>query len=299
MTTRKTKSVTNPDTKTAAGVSTPSATTTARPKARKPAVVQRTPMIETTASTAPAPADPPSGSTDTGAAPTTASTTPTTASGTTASPSPAPAAVTPSTSTTEPIPSLSVVIGAPPDVTVPSVPDGFVAINSADLKGYSPMQSEIAVVSDAVLELQGFANYALVFGMTAPDQGLLVKLLQIAAEWTAMLTASTDWLTYVKSGSGIAWKDALVQMEALKAPFQLAVNRTPTLMSQYPSLNRLLGAQTVVAKRAASSRAKNAKADAATKAAATTSAATATPAVTASATPAAPTATGPTVTVQA
>jgi hypothetical protein len=128
------------------------------------------------------------------------------------------------------------------------------------------MASEIAVVSDSVLELKGFSNYSAVFGLTAPDQGMLVTLLQIAAQWTSLLTASTNWLTFVKSQSGLAWKDALVQMEALKAPFQLAVTRTPSLMSQYPALGRLLGAQKVVARRAASTRAKGKKAGAKTAA---------------------------------
>jgi len=154
-------------------------------------------------------------------------------------------------------------VGAPPDVQIPPVPAGFVPVNPLDLKGFRPMASEIAVVSDAVLELQNFTNYAAVFGMTAPDQTMLVQLLDIAAQWTALLTASTNWEIYVKSESGLAWKDALVQMEALKAPFQLAVTRTPSLMMQYPALGRFLGAKKVVAKRAASARAKNKKAKAA------------------------------------
>jgi hypothetical protein len=160
------------------------------------------------------------------------------------------------------------------------------------------MASEIAVVSDAVLELHGFTNYIGVFGMTAPDQALLVTLLGIAAQWTSLLTASTNWLTYVRSNFGLAWKDAIVQMEALKAPFQLAVTRTPSLMSQYPALGRLLAAQKVVAKRAASAKRKNAAAKAAQGTVATnpgTAAAAPTP------TPAAPAATGaggPVVTVQ-
>jgi hypothetical protein len=192
-------------------------------------------------------------------------------------------------------------VGAPPKVTIPSIPSGFVPVNPLDLKGFHPMASEIGVASDAVLELQSFTNYVAVFGMTAPDQALLVTLLGIAAQWTSLLTASTNWLTYVRSNFGLAWKDAVVQMEALKAPFQLAVTRTPSLMSQYPALGRLLGAQKVVAKRAASARAKRKK-TAPTNAATppTTSSGVAAPAAAPPATPVAGAtgAGGPVVTVQ-
>jgi len=187
------------------------------------------------------------------------------------------------------------------------VPNGFVPVNPADLKGFRPLQTELAVAPDAVLELQGFANYASVFGALAPDPTNLAQLLTVAAQWTGMLNDSTDWLSYVKSEEGIAWKDALVQLAALKTPFQLASTANPAMLGQYPSLARLLGAAQVVAKRAVSTKAKAKKATATANAAAAAAASasgsgTTTPA--ASSAPAAgsgsaaATSGGPTVTVQ-
>jgi hypothetical protein len=58
----------------------------------------------------------------------------------------------------------------------------------------------------------------------------------------------------------MAWKDALEVINNLKAPFQLAATANPSMATQYPALTRLLGAQKVVAKRAASTKKKNAAA---------------------------------------
>lgn len=298
----------------------------ARRKLRKPPVIERMPAITgtepaaavvtdpiqavatsalvataTPAVASPAPAAPAAPTATAPSTPTPAGAASGSASATTPAaptPTPTPSPATPSTGAGSGI----TLVGAPPDVDVPSVPDGFVPVNPADLKGYHPMQSELAVVPDAVTELQNFASYTQVFGMTAPDQNMLGQLLTIAWQWTSLLSSSTNWLTYVKSEEGLAWKDALVELEALKAPFQLAVTRTPTLMSQYPSLARLLGAQKVVAKRAASTRAKQKKLDAkAVPAPATTAASgtTGAPAASASTAASATTGTGPVVTVQA
>jgi len=151
-------------------------------------------------------------------------------------------------------------MNAPPSVTVPAAPVGFVPVSAIDLRGYRPMQSELASVPDSVAELNNFPNWSLVFGMTAPPAAQIAQRLQVAAQWTALLAQSNDWMTYVKSQEGMAWKDALESIEALKLPFQLATTANPSMLGQYPSLARLLGAQKVVAKRAVSTKAKKTKA---------------------------------------
>jgi hypothetical protein len=130
------------------------------------------------------------------------------------------------------------------------------------------MASEIAAVPDAVAELQVFTDYMTVFGITAPDPGQLGQRLTIAAQWTTLLSQSSGWNTYVRSQEGMAWKDALLLMDKLKLPFQLASAANPALLSSYPALARLLGASTVVAKRAVATKKKNAKNAAAASAAA-------------------------------
>src|ERR1700722_15245761 len=160
---------------------------------------------------------------------------------------------------------------APPTVSIPVPPAGFVPVRAVDLKGYRPMQSELASVPDAVAELQSFPNWSLIFGITAPPSTQVGQRLQVAAQWTSLLAQSNSWTSYVKSMEGMAWKDALEVMDSLKVPFQLASAASPSMLSQYPALTRLLGAQKVVAKRAVSTKKKNAAA----ASAATTTAATA------------------------
>jgi hypothetical protein len=60
----------------------------------------------------------------------------------------------------------------------------------------------------------------------------------------------------------MAWKDALESIEALKPAFALASTANPSMLKQYPSLGRLLGAQKVVARRGVSTRIKDKKAKA-------------------------------------
>lgn len=155
-------------------------------------------------------------------------------------------------------------ISAPPQVTIPAVPGGFVPVNAADLKGFRPMASQVAAVPDAIAELGGFANYPAVFGITAPDVAQVTQRLSVAYQWTMLLSQTAAWYKYAKSQQGMAWKDALPLVDSLKAPFDLAETANPAMLSQYPALARLLDAKSVVAKRAASTRAKGKTAPTAT-----------------------------------
>jgi hypothetical protein len=140
-------------------------------------------------------------------------------------------------------------VSPPPPVTLPPIPNGFVPVNAADLRGYRPMASEIAALPDAIVELQGFSDYLTLFGITAPPLDELVQRLSIAGQWTSVLSQTLGWSKYVKSQEGMAWKDALEFTEKLKAPFQLATAANPALLSQYPALARLLGASKAAALR--------------------------------------------------
>jgi hypothetical protein len=166
-------------------------------------------------------------------------------------------------------------MAGPPDVVLPSPPAGYVPVTGADLRGYRPLQSELATVGDAVAEIQSVPSWTDIFGITAPPPGEIAPRLQVASDWTALLAASNAWTAYVKSQEGMAWKDALLSMESLKVPFDLASAASPAVLNRYPALARMLGAQKVVAKRAAQTRARSAKATAATNATAVATAATA------------------------
>jgi hypothetical protein len=242
-----------------------------RKKARKPPVAERV-MVSTpiapTPPVAPAilPASPPAAPND---APTPAPAVVGSPSPS-PSPSPAPSGASPGGTTAD------VPVIAPPQVTVPGVPSGFVPAAPADFRGFRPMASEIAAVPDAVAELQGFTDYGTVFGITAPPSGQVAQRLTVAAQWTALLSSSSGWYKYVKSQEGMAWKDALSLVDGLKVPFDLATTASPALLSSYPALARLLGASKVVAKRGVATKKKNA----ATTAAAAGAAASAPPAAT-------------------
>ena len=271
---------------TSTQTATSTASTTAAPRrtVRKPPVIERAGVnaLETPATTAPA-VSPPAPSPPAAAGGAQATTTTTTAAG---AASTASGSSSGTTSTDFPV-------NSPPVVQVPPVPAGFVPVNALDLRGFRPMQSELASVPDAILELSNFANYTGIFGITAPPSSQVSQRLTVAAQWTSLYSASTAWFTYVKSQEGMAWKDALELVEKLKAPFQLASASNPALLSKYPALARMLGAQKVVAKRAVSARVKNQ-----TPAAAAALAAATAPAATPPVAPAAPAVPARVVTVQ-
>jgi hypothetical protein len=58
---------------------------------------------------------------------------------------------------------------------------------------------------------------------------------------SAMLADSTAWFGYVKSQEGMAWKYTLILVDKLKAPFALASQHDPSLVSRYPALARRRG----------------------------------------------------------
>ena len=96
---------------------------------------------------------------------------------------------------------------APPTVTVPTAPAGFVPVAPLDLKGYRPMQSELAAMPDAVAELQTFPDWSSVFGITAPASGQLAQRLQVTAQWTSCWRSrmvSTVWRTNPDPGRSCA-----------------------------------------------------------------------------------------------
>jgi hypothetical protein len=153
-------------------------------------------------------------------------------------------------------------VGAPPAVTIPSVPAGFVPVSAADLRGFHFLASQIAAVPEAIQDLQAFSDYTAVFGITAPDVEQVIQLVSVAYEWTILLSQTAAFYAYTRSQQAVARKGALVVLDALKPSFDLATTANPALVGEYPGLARLLGAKGLVAKRAAVSRAKNKKTEA-------------------------------------
>jgi hypothetical protein len=149
-------------------------------------------------------------------------------------------------------------VSAPPRMTIPVVPSGFVPPNPADLLGFRALPAQVAAVTEAIDELEGFASYQAVFGIAAPDAGQLAQRLRVASQWTEVLSQTAAWHEYVKARQGVAWKTALLMLDGLKRPFALASAADPTLLLRYPATARLLEAKSTVARRSAASRAKKA-----------------------------------------
>ena len=243
---------------------------TARKKTRKPPVIDRIGINalaiaapQAAAPAAPAPADPASTAGPAPAAPSGSASTSDSGAGGGPAPAPADTSGQQSGSTSPATPGGNGVdfpVNTPPQVTVPPVPAGFVPVNAIDMRGWRPMQSELASVPDAILELEDFPNYVALFGITAPPADQVSARLTVAAAWTTLFASTTAWYTYVKSQEGMAWKDALELVDQLKTPFQLAAASNPALLNQYPAIARMLAAKKVASKRAVSTRAKNKKA---------------------------------------
>jgi hypothetical protein len=141
--------------------------------------------------------------------------------------------------------------GAPPDPsTVPTPPQGFVQPNRSDFRGVRPKKMELAAVPDAVLELQGFADYGAVLGQTAPPLDQVVAALTLAYQWTRVSGPTTAWAAYVRAMDEVTWKSAFALVDALKPSFALASQRDPTLAARYPALARFLSAAKVIAQKA-------------------------------------------------
>jgi len=155
-----------------------------------------------------------------------------------------------------PAPTVAFPVPPPPSVTIPAVPDGFVPVNAADLRGFHMLAAQIAAVPDSIAELQSLSNYGVLFGITAPDVGQLTQRLGVAAQWATLLSQTYAWYQYVKSQQGMSWKDTVLLLDGLKAPFDLATTANPAVLTQYPALARLLGARKAAAKRGVVTRAK-------------------------------------------
>ncbi len=203
-----------------------------------------------------------------------------------------------SATTTTPVSSTAagVAMNAPPDITIPAPPTGFVPVSLVDYRGSHPKAGQIAAVPNAVAELNAnAASYTQTFGPAVPPAPQLAGKLTNASQWTAMRVAIEAFLIYVKSNEAVAWKSALTDLEELNAIFQVIEKQNPVLLNGFPEVEKLLGVDKAVGQRAAATRARKAKA----KVAGAGTAATVGPIVTGTAAPAAsaPAASATTVTV--
>jgi len=199
-------------------------------------------------------------------------------------------------------------VAAPPDVTIPAVPAGFVAPSGRVFMGHYASEAQVIAAPAALADLRKFASYTATLGASAPEESAVADPLSVAIEWRQTRDESDAWATYSKVQDAIAWRAALAALDKLKPAFLIAVAQNPALATQYAGLAQLFNAGKVAAKQAAATKKRAAKAEAkagkaaiaAQAAAAAAAAATAAAnAAAAAATPTAATGTTKAVTVNA
>lgn len=195
---------------------------------------------------------------------------------------------TPTTTAASPSPAatttVSNVVAAPPAVTLPTPPDGFIAPNMADFRGFHPTKTELAAAMGTVSDLGKFADYLTVLGTAAPDAVATANAVSVAMRWRMMRGPTETWDAYVRAQDAMAWKVAITLLDELKPLFLIAAAKNSTLATTYPGLAQMFNAAKATARTATATKKKNAKA----AASAAASAAATAEAVKAATAPAAP-----------
>jgi len=153
-------------------------------------------------------------------------------------------------------------VAPPPETSIPSVPADFVPVSGADYRGFAPKSGELAVMPEAVKELQGFADFTGVFGKTAPPYAAVVQTFDIANQWSAVRTRLNAFDVYCATQENLAWKDVHAFMDRMKPAFELAVRSDGSVATSLPSLSRLFSVQKVIAQKGVTTRKENKKLEA-------------------------------------
>lgn len=138
-------------------------------------------------------------------------------------------------------------------------PAGFLPPSSF-WQGSTPKVAELAVLRQAVAELQGFSGYEQAFGQTAPSYGVLIASLESASAWSHDRRESEAWTAYSVAQEGIAWKSTRKLVGDLRAAFLLAASHDSSILARLPALARFYGVNKDIAARGARKRAANKKA---------------------------------------
>ena len=112
-------------------------------------------------------------------------------------------------------------------------------------------------------ELARFADFAEVFGKTAPSQAATEQTLSVAYQWSTLRIALTAWMKYAIAQEVAAWVNARSISNRLSPAFALAVKTDSEIGVSYPSLGLLFGVRALSAKRGAAAREANRKQNAA------------------------------------
>jgi hypothetical protein len=170
----------------------------------------------------------------------------------------------PTAATKTPVTALGVgLLPLPPNVTIPSPPQGYEPTSGVAFRGVFPWTAEIVLLPKALKDLARFTTYANVLGGTAPPLALVVEAFTVGGEWSTVRGASAAWDAYCRDQEGSAWRLINALLDRLRPAFALAVQGDASVATTYPSLAELLAVKKVSARKGASARKNNKKADAA------------------------------------
>jgi hypothetical protein len=154
-------------------------------------------------------------------------------------------------------------VKAPPTLILPPLPKGVVTTPSALVRAQLPKKAELELMPDAESEIARFEDYAGVFGKTAPSQAAMEQTLGSAYQWSILRIQLKAWASYAQSQETMAWVNARGVIQRMAPALALAVTSDGTIGETSPSLSRLFGVRSSIAKRGAAVRAANSKREAA------------------------------------
>jgi hypothetical protein len=156
-------------------------------------------------------------------------------------------------------PSVVYIKRPPPQSAALTPPAGFTNANPVDYRAMLPRNLEMATMPDVLAELSRFADYAAVFGKTAPALEFVEQTFTAATEWTQMRVKNEEWDIYSRTQEGAAWSDVRRIMKMLAPALALAAQTDATIAREFPALARLFDAKKVIAQRGLASRKANEK----------------------------------------
>jgi hypothetical protein len=159
--------------------------------------------------------------------------------------------------------SSPILIAPPPtEAVIPIPPNGVVTTDGSAYRGVLPRTAQLVVMSAAVEELGRFADYAQVFGRTAPALASITQSFDAANQWSLMRVRTIVWGSYCLQQEGLAWIDVRNLMDKLQPAFELAVAADASIGTQFPNLVKLFNALRTIAQAGAATKKANKKAQA-------------------------------------
>ena len=150
-------------------------------------------------------------------------------------------------------------VKAPPALVLPPLPKGVVTAPSAQIRAQLPRKEELELMPDAESEIARFQDYVGVFGKTAPSQAAMQQTLGSAYQWSLLRIQLNDWASFAQSQEATAWVNARGVIQRMAPALTLAIATDSQIGETSPSLGRLFGVRSSIAKRGAAVRSANAK----------------------------------------